>query len=78
MTTDVPASATERWDEIAEKVRRAKGKWVLIGDGARMHNRTIRENLERRGLIVEVTSRMGYGVTTKRPWVGWRTWVRDV
>ena len=34
--TTIPTSAAERWDEAAEKVRKGKGKWVLIVDGAKV------------------------------------------
>lgn len=78
--TTIPTSATERWDEVADKVRKAKGKWVLIEESSRKaHNRTVKENLERRGLDVEVTSRVGLGnASAERRWVGWRTWCREV
>ncbi len=79
MTTDIPITAAERWDEVAEAVKKAKGKWVLIGDGAlRPRNEKAKEALERRGLEVEVTSRIGGGPTARRSWVGWRTWARTI
>ena len=77
--TIIPLSDSERWDEAAEAVRKAKGKWVLIGDGARRpRNEKAREALERRDLTVEVQSRFGRGLTTERPWSGWRTWARTI
>lgn len=79
MTTDsIPLSAAERWDHNAEKVRKAKGGWVMldeVGRGGR-HDK-IRDALERRGLRVEVQTRNGNG-SAERPWVGKRTWARTI
>ena len=77
--TTIPTSAAERWDEAAEKVKKAKGRWVLVTDGARRpRNEKVKEALERRGLDVEVQSRVGFGPTSERNWSGWRTWARAV
>lgn len=80
MTTEIPTSATERWDEAAKKVERAKGRWVIVGDGGKVaRNEKAREALEKRGLQVEVKSRVGGGATSiNRRWVGWRTFARTV
>ena len=75
----LPTSKAELWDEAAEKVRKAKGRWVIVGDAARRpRNHLAKEALERRGLVVEVQSRVGHGVTSERPWTGWRTWARTL
>ena len=75
--TTIPTSSTERWDIAAEAVKKAKGRWVIITDGGKVpRNEKAREALERRGLEVDVQSRVGHGVTSERPWVGWRTWAR--
>lgn len=75
--TTIPPSDTERWDELADQIRRSKGKWVLIADEVRRpRHEKAKEALERRGVVVEVTSRIGHGITSERPWVGWRTWAR--
>ncbi len=78
MRDAIPMSAPERWDRVAQKVRRSKpGQWVLVAEGARPRNEKIRRSLEVRGLSVEVTSRAGKG-TGDRPWIGWRTWARKI
>ena len=79
--TTIPTSSTERWDQLAESVKAAKGKWVLVDERPVQHksgkNAKVRENLARRGLEVEVMSRIGHA-TDERPWVGWRTWARTI
>lgn len=80
-TTDLPLSAAERWDAAAKQVKRARGKWVLVDESSHTgrggRNSNVKENLERRGLVVEVRSRIGNG-TPERPWVGVRTWARVI
>ena len=78
--TAPPSTSTEHWDTIAAKVKKANGRFVIVIDAApKVHNRSIRENFERRGMKVEVTSRLGLGPTSEtRPWDGWRTWCREV
>ncbi len=79
MTIDIPTSSSEHWDLMARRLKRAKGGWVLVAEypvtrrGGR--NDKVRQALERRGLKVEVKSRMGHD-TAERPWIGWRTWAR--
>lgn len=81
MMIDVPESAIERWDAIALKVKRGRGHWVIVAEqpvgrrGGR--NEKVKAALERRGLTVEVRSRLGHG-TPERPWNGWRTWARTL
>lgn len=75
-STDVPLSASERWDKIAAEVKRGRGQWVVIGEGAGRTNR-VREHLERRNLNVEIRSRVGDG-SAERPWHGTRTWARTI
>jgi hypothetical protein len=76
--TIIPISSSERWDEEAKKVKAGKGKWVIVGyESKRDRNSKVKEALERRGLNVEVTSRIGHG-TAERPWNGWRTWARTI
>jgi hypothetical protein len=79
MSIDIPASSTEHWDLQARRVKRAKGGWVIVAEypttrrGGR--NDKVKEALTRRGLSVEVKSRLGRD-TSDRPWEGWRTWAR--
>lgn len=78
MSLDMPLSAPERWDAAARKVKRAKGNWVLVMEtpkNQRGQNSKATEALGRRGVVVEVKSRLGHG-TAERPWIGWRTWAR--
>jgi len=80
-TTDIPLSSSERWDKEAQRVKRAKGQWVVVaesGDSRRGgRNAKVKAALELRGLTVEVRSRNGNG-SPERPWVGVRTWARVV
>ncbi len=79
MNSSIPLTDTERWDQLAKKVQRANGKWVMIADEVRRpRHEKAKEALERRGVVVEVTSRIGHGITSDRPWVGWRTWAREL
>jgi hypothetical protein len=73
----VPLSSNERWDAVANELRDAKGKWVIVYDGMGRpaRNDKVRANLRRRDLDVEIVSRLGTG-NELRPWNGWRTWVR--
>ena len=81
-TTDIPLSAGEQWDLVAQKVKQARGKWVLVYESGGIHDRVVRNervraNLERRGLKVEVRSRIGND-TPERPWSGVRTFARTI
>ena len=69
-------SATERWDREAARVKRGRGRYVLLLD-TRGRNDKVKEALERRGLFVEVRSRSGDG-SVERPWVGVKTWARTI
>jgi len=77
--TDIPESAAERWDLMARRLKRAKGGWVLVAEWPKERrggrNDKVKENLGRRGLKVEVKSRLGDG-SPPRPWEGWRTFAR--
>jgi hypothetical protein len=75
--TSPPQTANERWDTIADEVRNGAGEWVMIGDGTHPRHEKVKQNLERRGLEVEVTTRMGDG-SEERPWSGVRTWARTI
>lgn len=83
MTTQksLPLSYREFWDAAALKVKRGRGSWVLVveSDDPRRggRNSKVKENLERRGLSVEVQSRIGNG-SKDRPWVGVLTWARTI
>lgn len=78
MTINIPTSASEKWDAAAEAVVKAKGKWVMVVDAAdRPRNDKATEALERRGLEVQVVSRLGHD-TIGRPWIGWRTWAKSL
>ena len=69
MTNDFVLSAPEKWDEVAKKLKRSKGAWILVMETPENHrgqNFKTTEALERRGLNVEVRSRLGRG-TTDRP-----------
>ena len=76
---EVPLSDAERWDMMARQVAEADGAWVVVASqpakrrGGR--NDKIRAALERRGLHVEVVSRLG-NLSPERPWDGWLTWAR--
>ena len=80
-TTDIPLSASEQWDELAKRVKRARGKWVVVKESSLTRqggsNKKVQERLELRGLSVEVRSRIGND-TPERPWVGVRTFARIV
>lgn len=80
-TTDIPLSGSERWDREADRVKRAKGRWVLVAESADSRrggrNDKVKAALELRGLNVEVKSRNGNG-SKERPWVGVRTWARTI
>lgn len=78
MSIEIPMSASERWDRIAAEVKKGRGRWVQVeevGRGGRTNK--VKEALERRGLTVEVQSRVGNG-TDERPWEGNRTWARTI
>jgi hypothetical protein len=77
MATDIPLTAAEAWDKVAEKVKRANGKWVLIADGGRVDADRAKRILARRGLEVEAVRRVGDG-SKERPWTGSRTWARTI
>ena len=81
MRTDIPVSDAERWDGIATRVKQAKGSWAFVSESDHSRrggrNDKVREALERRGLTVEVRSRVGNG-SEERPWLGVRTWARIV
>ncbi len=71
MKDALPLTASQRWDVVAEKVRKGDGQWIVVlSDVARPRNDKVRGALERRGLSVEVTSRSVEG--------RWRTWARTV
>lgn len=75
---DVPTSAAEKWDAAAHLVKNGKGKWVVVVESsARARNEKALGALTRRGLTVEVRSRLGHN-TPDRPWEGWRTWARTL
>lgn len=76
MPVDIPESATEKWDKIAAKVKRAQGGWVLVVESSVLGgtNERVVKALERRGIAANVVSRKGNGES--RPWQGWRTWAR--
>jgi len=76
-TTALPLSASERWDEIAKRVKRGRGAWVLVAEGTRDRIQKTKASLTLRGLKVEVTSRIGDG-SPERPWSGVRTWARTI
>ncbi|MDE1822664.1 MAG: hypothetical protein KGI98_17645 [Euryarchaeota archaeon] len=71
-----PPSGSDRWDAVAKLLRSTPGEWRLIAEGERARNEKVREALARRGLNVQVTSRIGNG--KDRPWTGWRTWARTI
>lgn len=81
--SDAPIQThSERWDSIAFKVHCARGKWVEVAHspedtkrGGR--NNKVREALALRGITAEVKSRIGHN-TPDRPWVGTKTWAREV
>ena len=79
--TTIPLSAKEHWDRVAEKVKKGKGEWVLVYESPESRrggrNTKIKENLERRGLTVEVTSRTG-SENGVRAFTGTRTWARVI
>jgi hypothetical protein len=75
-SVDIPLSASERWDKEAARVKRGRGRWVVLDD-VRGRNDKVKEALERRGLFVDVRSRNGNG-SAERPWVGVRTWARTI
>lgn len=77
MSTDIPLTAAEVWDRIAEKVKNARGEWVLIADGARLDVDRAKKLLARRGLEVEAVRRVGDD-SEERPWTGSRTWARTI
>lgn len=77
MTTEIPLSDKERWDANAEKVKGAKGEWVeidVVGNSG-SHHQKIRHAFARRGVVVEVQSRIG-NESPERPWSGAKTWAR--
>ena len=76
---DLPESAPEKWDRLAEEVKAANGSWWVVVKDARKggRNEKVRENLERRGLVVEVRSRNGDG-SPERPWRGWWIFARTI
>ena len=77
-TTDLPLTASERWDEAATNVKKGRGKWVEVeevGRGGRTNK--VKEALERRGITVEVQTRIGNG-SEERPWRGFKTWARTI
>ena len=75
---DLPESSTEKWDQLAEEVKKANGMWVVVAKSpSRARNDKVKEALERRGLKVEVTSRLGNN-TPLRPYHGWWTFSRTV
>jgi hypothetical protein len=76
--TILPKTRSEFFDEMAELVKKGKGKWVLVGYESRHSmGQKYKVALERRGLNVEVTERIGHD-TEERPWEGWRTWARTI
>ena len=79
MPVEIPTSSGEKWDTLAKKVKQAKGSWVVVAEYPETRrsarNELVKKYLERRGLDVEVTSRLGHG-SSERPWKGWRTWAR--
>jgi hypothetical protein len=78
MTTEPPVTASDRWDKMAAKVKRGRGSWVLVVEDAKVpRNDKVKAALERRGLKVEVTSRVGSGTATRR-FTGVRTWARTI
>lgn len=81
MTIDIPLSPAEKWDELAAKVKKARGAWVVVAeypsDRRDGRNQKAKEALERRGIVVEVKSRLGHN-SKDRPWDGWRTWARVI
>ena len=80
-TTDIPLSSSERWDKEAQRVKRGQGKWVVVADNGSTRrggrNEKVKAALERRGLSVEVQSRIG-NETKERPWSGVRTWAKTI
>ena len=75
---DLPESSTEKWDQLAEAVKKANGMWVVVAKSpSRARNAKVKEALTRRGLRVEVTSRLGHGVAP-RPYHGWWTYARTI
>jgi hypothetical protein len=78
--TSPPPSASEYWDAVERTLLLATpGEWVVVEEGKDTRrggrNDKVRKNLARRGLEVEVMSRVGNG-SKDRPWEGWRTWAR--
>ena len=60
------------------RTRKIVGQEVADGEIARLYlKRTVKQALERRGLKVEVTSRLGNN-TPLRPYHGWWTFARTV
>lgn len=78
---DLPESSQERWDQLADEVRRAKGNWVVVAKSPSSRrggrNEKAKEALTRRGLRVEVRSRLGDN-SKSRPWSGWYTFARTL
>ena len=79
MTVVKPESMMEKWDAIAEDVRKARGKWVMVMEtpaNYRSQNQKVKVALLRRGIKAEVHSRLG-DESEERPYSGWRTWARQ-
>ena len=77
---DLPESAPEKWDRLADEVTAGKGNWVCVMKTPESHrgqNNKAKEALERRGLVVEVRSRLGHN-SVERPWDGWWTFAKLV